>query len=91
MTVIDLQALYPPYLILPWMQGITDYYMARYNDLFFVDIQPFFHFFMLTEAFVQVPIMIWGIPALLRGKYPPRHIPISLDAKNRTKEAELTN
>jgi hypothetical protein len=67
--VVDLQPLYPQSLIPSWMRGIIPFYVKTYNDLFFIgEPQPFFEFFMYMEAFIQVPVMIWGIPALLRGK-----------------------
>ncbi|PMD13757.1 hypothetical protein NA56DRAFT_415282 [Hyaloscypha hepaticicola] len=65
--IVDLQPLYPHSMIPAWMQSITDYYIDTYNDLFFIGTPPpFFEFFMYTEMFVQVPVMIWGISALLR-------------------------
>jgi hypothetical protein len=57
-------------MIPAWMLSITEFYINTYNDLFFIDTPPpFFEFFMYTEMFVQVPVMIWGIPALLRGEH----------------------
>jgi hypothetical protein len=56
-------------MIPAWMLSITEFYINTYNDLFFIGTPPpFFEFFMYTEMFVQVPVMIWGIPALLRGE-----------------------
>jgi hypothetical protein len=64
-----MQPLYPPSMIPAWMLSITEFYINKYNDLFFIGTPPpFFEFFMYTEMFVQVPVMIWGIPALLRGE-----------------------
>ncbi|KAN0104188.1 Transmembrane protein 6/97 [Hyaloscypha variabilis] len=64
--IVDLQPLYPPHLIPGWMLGITEYYIKTFNDQYFINEPVWFHFFMMSELFIQVPVMVWGIGALLR-------------------------
>ncbi|KAE9363298.1 hypothetical protein N431DRAFT_564838 [Stipitochalara longipes BDJ] len=64
--IVDLQPLYPPSLIPGWMLGITEFYIKTFNDEYFINEPVWFHFFMLSELFVQVPVMVWGIGALRR-------------------------
>jgi hypothetical protein len=76
--VVDLQPLYPPHLIPGWMLGITEYYIKTFNDQYFINEPVWFHFFMMSELFIQVPVMIWGIGALRRGMSFPIHF-LSID------------
>jgi len=65
--IVDMQPLYPASLIPAWMSGLSEFYVNTYHDKFFIDTPPFFEFFMWTELFIQIPVEIWGIGALLRN------------------------
>jgi hypothetical protein len=56
-----------------FMANIKAFYLDTYKDQFFVQTPPFFEFFMWTEVFVQGPVMLWAIGALLRGEPYPRN------------------
>jgi EXPERA (EXPanded EBP superfamily) len=72
-AVVDLQSLYPPHLVPTFMASLKAYYIATYNDLFFISPPPFFKLYMWFELFYQAPVMFWAIPNLYRSMYPRRH------------------
>jgi len=49
------------------MLDITEFYIKTFNDQYFINEPVWFHFFMLSELLIQVPVMVWGVGALLRG------------------------
>lgn len=66
--VVDLQALYPPSIVPPFMSKITDFYRDTYKDQFFVSTPPFFKLFMWLELFYHVPTCLWTYWGLPNGR-----------------------
>jgi hypothetical protein len=64
---VDLQSIYPPHLVPAFMTSLKAYYIATYNDLFFIDPPPFFKLYMWFELLYQAPVMFWAIPNLYRS------------------------
>jgi hypothetical protein len=49
------------------MSGIKEFYINTYKDQFMINPPPFFELFLWSEILFQIPVMIWGIPALYRS------------------------
>jgi hypothetical protein len=49
------------------MTSLKAYYIATYNDLFFINPPPFFKLYMWFELLYQAPVMFWAIPNLYRS------------------------
>ncbi|KAI1004029.1 hypothetical protein K3495_g4181 [Podosphaera aphanis] len=63
-TVIDLQVLYPAGLVPDWLRAVKGYYVAQYQDQFFVAPPPFFRLFVWSEILFQAPVMGWSLAGL---------------------------
>ncbi|RKF56032.1 integral membrane protein [Erysiphe neolycopersici] len=78
--LVDLQAIYPPWMVPEMLQKVKNYYIETYHDRFFVNPTPFFRFFISIELLYQVPVMIWGLRALYYNspKIPLVLLPLAL-------------
>lgn len=63
-TVVDLQTIYPPWLVPEILQTVKAFYINKYHDRFFIEPNPFFLLFIWIELVYQAPVMIWGLRAL---------------------------
>jgi hypothetical protein len=66
--VVDLVPFYPPGLTLQLHVDIRNYYKDNYQDKFFENPPAWFVAFCLMELVYHLPISIWAVGALLRGK-----------------------
>jgi hypothetical protein len=68
-TVMDLQAIYPPFMVPGFMLSLKNFYINTYKDQFFVETPPFFKLFIWSELFFQAPVMFWALGGLYRSEY----------------------
>lgn len=67
MFCVDMTNIYPSSLIPEHLVSLRSWYIATYNDRFFVDPPAWFLSFIWMEAIYHVPLSIWAVPALLKG------------------------
>ena len=66
---MDLVPLYPSNLRFQFTMDLRQWYIETYHDRFFVYPPPWFKAFMWMEALYHMPLSIWVIPAILRGRF----------------------
>lgn len=66
MFAIDLYPIYPEAAKPTWMAGLREWYIATYQDQFFVSPPAWFNAYMWMEALYHVPLSAWAIGALIR-------------------------
>ena len=66
--MVDLAYFYPPALTLQLHVDIRNYYINNYQDKFFENPPAWFVAFAFMELVYHLPLSIWAIGALLRGK-----------------------
>ena len=66
--VVDLYAIYPPHLQLPFMTSLRTYYISTYKDQFSISPPAWFTTYMWMEALYHLPLSVWAIGGLVRGK-----------------------
>ncbi|CCM04167.1 uncharacterized protein FIBRA_06329 [Fibroporia radiculosa] len=71
--LMDLQVIYPPSLVPPFMKALTDFYISNYGDPLIGGVMGllgrkedfvWFHTFVMVEAFFQLPVFFIGMRGL---------------------------
>lgn len=65
---VDLAPLYPDQIRPQFISDLRAWYITTYSDQFFVKPPSWFTLYMWLELVYHVPVSIWAIGALLRGK-----------------------
>lgn len=68
MLCVDLVSLYPAWLQPEPLLQLRKWYIVTYNDRFFINPPAWFTLFLWIEAIYHVPLSVWAIFALIRGK-----------------------
>ena len=68
---VDLVPSYPPSLTPQYLLDLRQWYIETHHDRFFVDPPAWFSLFMWMELIYHVPLSLWAIPALMRGRPEP--------------------
>ncbi|KAI4245958.1 MAG: hypothetical protein L6R40_002174 [Gallowayella cf. fulva] len=71
-SLIDLPALYPPFLTHPALTDLRTYYHTTYKDQFFSPAGPptaWFAVFLWMEALYHVPLSVWAVRALYNAVF----------------------
>ena len=66
--VVDLTSLYPTAVKPQFMLDIRAWYVENYADRFFSAPPAWFGMYMWMEALYHVPLSIWAVGGLIRGK-----------------------
>jgi hypothetical protein len=67
--VVDIVPLYPPSLTPAFINDIRSFYIATYHDKFFSTPPAWFSAYILMELVYHVPVGVWAVGALIRGKF----------------------
>ncbi|KAF4629943.1 hypothetical protein G7Y89_g8207 [Cudoniella acicularis] len=68
--VVDLQTIYPPFLLAKapyFIHDLKAWYINTYNDRFFVEPPLFLEVFTYTELIIQMPVIVWSIYGLYKN------------------------
>lgn len=65
---VDMVAIYKQSLTPAFQLSLRAWYIETYNDPFFINPPAWFLSFMWMEALYHVPLCLWAIPALVRGR-----------------------
>jgi EXPERA (EXPanded EBP superfamily) len=73
-VAVDLTPFYPTSLKPQFLLDLRSWYITTYKDRFFVHPPAFFTTYVVLEAVYHLPLSIWAIRAILRGKFFPAKI-----------------
>ena len=68
MFAVDLVPLYPAALCPQSLLDLRQWYIVTYQDRFFTNPPAWFTAYAWMEAFYHVPLSLWAVGALIRGK-----------------------
>jgi len=68
LPVIDLTPIYPAAIKPQFLTTLRTWYITTYRDQFFTRPPAWFNAYMWMEALYHLPLSVWAIGALLRGR-----------------------
>jgi hypothetical protein len=67
---VDLAPLYPDSIRPTFITKLREFYITTFRDQFFIAPPAWFDMYIWMEFLYHVPLSVWAIGALLRGKSP---------------------